>query len=197
MSDVLLFHHALGLTAGVESFAEELRRAGHGVVTPDLFDRQTFGSVAEGVAHADRLGMETIVARGVDAAARMEGAFVVAGVSLGVLPAQKLAQTDPAVRGALLYLSAVPVSVFGDDWPSGVPAQLHLVEDDDWAAEDREAAEEVAAASGGELFVYPGRGHLVIERGSDDHDAAAAALILQRTLAFLDRCERDSGGGSR
>jgi dienelactone hydrolase len=197
VADVLLFHHALGRTAAIDGFADELRRHGHTVVTPDLFEGATFPSVSDGVAHAEHVGFDTITARGVASADLMPGRFVVAGFSLGVLPAQLLAQTDDAVRGALLYFAAVPVTAFAERWPSGVPAELHLVEDDDWAAQDRTAAVEVAAASGGELYLYPGRGHLVTEVGSPDHDPAAATLILERSLAFLDRIARGEGGERR
>lgn len=38
MAEVVLFHHAQGLTPGVVAFADELRRAGHTVHTPDLLD---------------------------------------------------------------------------------------------------------------------------------------------------------------
>ena len=54
MAEVLLFHHAQGQTAGFHAFADELRRAGHTVHTPDLFDGRTFGSIDEGVAYAGR-----------------------------------------------------------------------------------------------------------------------------------------------
>jgi dienelactone hydrolase len=39
MVEVLLFHHAQGLTPGVTAFADELRTAGHVVHTPDLTKR--------------------------------------------------------------------------------------------------------------------------------------------------------------
>ena len=38
MAEVLLFHHALGRTAGVTGFADRFREAGHVVHLPDLFD---------------------------------------------------------------------------------------------------------------------------------------------------------------
>jgi dienelactone hydrolase len=37
VAEVVLFHHALGLTAGVSAFADDVRRAGHVVHTPDLY----------------------------------------------------------------------------------------------------------------------------------------------------------------
>ena len=65
MADVVLFHHALGLTPGIVAFADELRRAGHTVHTPDLFQGRTFGSIDEGMAYANEIGFpDDIIARG-------------------------------------------------------------------------------------------------------------------------------------
>lgn len=38
MAHVILFHSALGLRPGVHSFAEQLRKAGHTVTTPDFYN---------------------------------------------------------------------------------------------------------------------------------------------------------------
>lgn len=186
MAEVLLFHHALGLTPGVRSFAERLRSAGHEVATPDLFEGARFASVPEGVAHAEEIGFDAIVERGMATARGHSGRLVAAGFSLGALPAQALAQTNTDVVGAVLYHSAVPPTAFGDRWPAGVALQVHLTEDDPWAAEDREAAPGLVAEAGGKLYLYPGSGHLVAEPSSDDHTPDVAELILRRTLAFLD-----------
>ncbi|HSL60047.1 MAG TPA: dienelactone hydrolase family protein [Acidimicrobiales bacterium] len=186
MTDVLLFHHALGLTPGVRAFADELRGAGHTVVTPDLFEGATFESIAEGVDHAEQIGFETIIERGAAAADGLGDRLVVAGFSLGALPAQKLAQTRPGVVGAILYHSAVPVSVFGSGWPPGVALQVHMTEHDPWAEEDLEAAGDLVTTADGQLFLYPGVGHLVADPSSTDHDPEVAALILRRTLELLD-----------
>jgi dienelactone hydrolase len=75
----------------------------------------------------------------------------------------------------------VPPSEFGS-WPGGVPAQVHLMEDDEVGAEDLEAARAFDAA---ELFLYPGATHLFTDRSLPDHDERAAALVLERVLAFL------------
>ena len=47
MAEVVLFHHALGLTPGIVAFADELRRAGHTVHTPDLFQGRTFDTIED------------------------------------------------------------------------------------------------------------------------------------------------------
>jgi dienelactone hydrolase len=188
MTAVLLLHHAHGVTDGVRAFADELRAAGHDVTVPDLFDGRTFGTVEEGVAHADALGFDTVIARGVAAAEDLPSELVYAGFSLGCMPAQRLAQRRPGARGALLYHSAVPLGEFGERWPAGVPLQMHVMVDDPF--EDLEVMEALAASARGELFTYEGDRHLFTDRSLDDHDVDAASLVLERTLDFLDRLER-------
>lgn len=95
MAELILYHHAQGLTPGVHNFAESLREAEHVVHTPDLYDSETFVDVSSGVAHAKEIGFDVIIQRGVAAAAELPNSLVYAGFSLGVLPAQKLAQTRP------------------------------------------------------------------------------------------------------
>ena len=185
MADVLLFHHAQGLTDGVQAFAGDLRDAGHRVTVPDLYDGRTFATLDEGVAHADELGVETIIARGAAAAEDLPQQLVYAGFSLGVLAAQSLAQQRAGALGALLYHSAVPLGHFGDRWPGGVPLQVHLAVEDPW--EDLAEVEAFTAAAGGQLWTYPGDRHLFTDCSLPDHDAQAAQLVLQRSLAFLTR----------
>jgi dienelactone hydrolase len=107
MAEVVLFHHAQGLTPGVVDFADELRRAGHAVHTPDLFEGRTFGSIEDGMGYAQEIGFpDEVIGRGARAVEGLPAELVYAGFSLGVLPAQKLAQTRPGARGALLFTPA-------------------------------------------------------------------------------------------
>lgn len=54
--------------------------------------------------------------------------------------------------------------------------------------EDRSAAEALVAESeDAELFIYPGSGHLFADSSLDDYDEHAAGLLMERTLAFLQR----------
>jgi dienelactone hydrolase len=103
MAEVLLFHHAQGQTAGFHAFADELRSAGHTVHTPDLFDGRTFTSIDEGLGYVQGVGFGEMIERGVQAAEELPNELVYGGFSLGVPPAQKLAQTRPGARGALLF----------------------------------------------------------------------------------------------
>ncbi len=189
MAEVLLFHHALGLTPGVVTFADELRRAGHTVHTPDLFEGRTFDTLQEGVAHAEKVGFGEILARGVRSADTRPAELVYAGFSLGVLPAQKLAQTRAGARGAVLCYSCVPVSEFGSGWPDGVPVQVHGMNADPiFVGEgDIDAARAlVDEAADAELFLYAGDQHYFADSSLPSYDPEAAALLTQRVLEFLD-----------
>jgi dienelactone hydrolase len=186
MAEVLLFHHAQGQTPGFLAFADDLREPGHVVHTPDLYDGNTFADLDTGVGYAKKVGFDTILERGRLAADDLPNELVYAGFSLGVMPAQLLAQTRPAAKGALLFSAALPASEFGDAWPKDVPLQIHMMEDDEWAEEDLPAARElVGATDGGELFLYPGDGHLFADRSLPDFDERAATLMKQRVFAFL------------
>jgi hypothetical protein len=65
------------------------------------------------------------------AAGELPSELVYAGFSLGVLPAQMLAQTRPGATGALLFEACVPVSEFGGTWPPEVPVQIHGMDADE------------------------------------------------------------------
>ena len=190
MSEVVLYHHVQGLTAGVRSFAEELRQAGHSVHTPDMFDGRTFDTIEEGLAFAREAGFDALAERGVAAAEGISPNVVYAGFSFGVMPAQQLAQTRPGARGALLIYSCLPVSEFGNVWPDGVPVQVHGKDADPFFVEDLEAAQAlVETTDRAELFLYPGEEHLFADSSLPAYDAAAAALLTERVLAFLDQIQ--------
>ena len=188
MAEVVLFHHAQGLTPGVAAFADELRHAGHIVHTPDLFEGRTFDSIEKGMSFVKELGFGEVMARGERAVEALPAELVFAGFSLGVVPAQKLAQTRPGARGALLFYSCIPVSEFGQTWPKGVPVQIHGMDADPYfvGEGDIDAARAlVDEAEDGELFLYPGDQHYFADSSLPSYDAEASALLLQRVLEFL------------
>jgi dienelactone hydrolase len=186
VTDVLLFHHALGQTEGVEAFADRLRSRDHNVEIPDLFDGRRFESIEAGVAYAQQIGFDIITDRGVSSAEGIDHPVVTVGFSLGVLPAQKLAQTNPLVAGAVLCHAAIPLGNFGPTWPQDVPLQIHLAQNDPWATEDLDAAHELVAQAGGSLFLYESSAHLVADSSHGDYDPAIAEQILERTLLLLE-----------
>lgn len=188
MADIVLFHHAQGLTAGVLAFADTLRAAEHTVHTPDLYDGHTFATLDEGLAYARSVGFGTLLEGGVRAADDLPSELVYAGFSLGVMPAQQLAQTRPGASGALFFHSCLPIAEFGGVWPTGVPVQIHSMDADPFFVDDGDidaARELVEQAEEAELFLYPGDQHLFADSSLPSYDAEAAALLTSRALAFL------------
>jgi dienelactone hydrolase len=188
VAEILLFHHAQGLTTGVTAFADQLRKAGHTVHTPDLFEGRTFGTLDQGMAFVKELGFGEVLKRGEQAVQGLPSDLVYAGFSLGVVAAQKLAQTRPGASGALLFYSCVPVTEFGPAWPKALPVQVHGMDADPiFVGEgDIDAARAlIAQAEQGELFLYPGDQHYFADSSLPSYDAEATALLLTRVLKFL------------
>jgi dienelactone hydrolase len=188
MAEVVLFHHAQGVTPGLVAFGDNLRAAGHTVHTPDLFDGRTFGSIEEGMAYAEQLGFpDEIFKRGSQAVDGLSNEVVYGGFSLGVLPAQMLAQTRPGARGALLFYSALPAGEFGG-WPKEVPVQVHGADADAFFIGEGDvdnARELVAQADDGELFLYPGDQHYFADSSLPSFDPVATELLTRRVVEFL------------
>jgi dienelactone hydrolase len=187
-ADVLLLHHAQGLTEGVRAFANTLREAGHSVHAPDLYEGKTFPTLDDGLAYARQIGVDQVTERGVRSADGLPADLIYIGFSLGVLAAQDLAQTRPGARGAVLLEACAPPSEFGTVWPAGVPVQIHGMSGDPFFAGEGDlvaAKELVEQAHDGELFVYPGDRHLFTDSSLPTYDAAAASLVSKRVLTFL------------
>ena len=194
MAVVVLYHHVQGLTDGVKAFADDLRAGGHTVHTPDLFDGALPSAIDDGRALVERIGEDLLDRRAGDALAGLPAGVVYAGFSLGAAFAQRLAQTRPGARGALLYESCLPIT--GEwsvgPWPAGVPVQIHGMDRDPFFAleGDLDAARELVTTVGAdlaELYVYPGDRHLFADRSLPSYQPEAAPLLLQRSLEFLGR----------
>ncbi len=194
MAEVVLFHHVQGLTDGVRAFADQLRAGGHTVHTPDLFDGERPPTIDDGVALTRGIGDEVLTERADRAVADLPAGLVFGGFSFGVMAAQRLAQTRPGARGALLYESCLPITgewAIGP-WPAGVPVQIHGMDKDPFFAleGDIDAARELVEIVGpelAELFVYPGDSHLFTDSSLSSYDPDATALVVERSRAFLDR----------
>ena len=194
MAEVVLFHHVQGLTDGMRAFAEQLSAGRHTVHTPDLFDGERPATVDDGIAYVQSVGDEVLGDRADRVVASLPEDLVYAGFSWGGATAQRFVQTRPGARGALLYEACIPITgawAFGP-WPDAVPVQIHGMDQDPFFAleGDIDAARELVETVGpelAELFVYPGDRHLFADSSLPSYDAAAAALVLQRSREFLDR----------
>jgi len=195
VTDIVLFHHAQGLTPGLQDVAELLERAGHTVHLPDAYDGHTFEDLDDGIAYAREVGFGVVQERSVRAVDQLPQELVYLGFSLGVMAAQQLAQTRPGARGAVLVSGCVPPSEFGTPWPSHVPVQIHSTADDPiFVGEgDIEAARAlVAEADDAELFLYPGDAHLFADPSLSTYDGHAAAELTGNLLTFLSRVSPDA-----
>ena len=190
MAEVVLFHHVQGRTEGVLAFADQLRSGGHTVHTPDLFDGARPASIEEGVALTRQIDADDRADRAV---ADLPPGLVYAGFSFGAAIAQRMAQTRPGARGALLYEACLPITgewAIGP-WPAGVPVQIHGMDKDPFFGleGDIDAARVLVESVGPELadlFVYPGDRHLFTDSSLPSYDAAAATLVAQRSRRLLD-----------
>ena len=191
MVEVLLFHHAQGLTPGIREFADTLRRDGHIVHMPDLFDGRIFSNLEDGLGHVEEIGFDNLKERGLRVADHLPFEIVYAGFSFGVVPAQQLAQTRANARGALFFHSCLPIRgewSFGP-WPESVPVQIHGMDSDAIFIGDGDidAAREIAEQSkDAHLFLYPGDQHLFADSSLSSYDAGATELLTGHVLEFLD-----------
>jgi dienelactone hydrolase len=194
MAEVVLFHHVQGLTDGVRAFAAALGEGGHAVHTPDLFDGERPASIDEGIALVGLIGDDELDKRTAAAVDGLPAGLVYGGFSFGGATAQALAQTTPGARGALLYESCVSLTAdwsFGP-WPDGLPVQIHGMDKDPFFADegDLDAARELVAIVGpqlAELFTYPGNKHLFTDSSLPSYDPEAAALVIRRSIEFLNK----------
>jgi dienelactone hydrolase len=197
MSEVVLFHSALGLRPGVTAAADRLREAGHTVHTPDYYDGEVFDNLDEGLRKRDALGSAEIVRRAREAVAGLPAGLVFAGFSLGNDPAELLAATTQGARGAVLMHGAVPVEGFSEfgveRWPAGVPVQVHYAAEDPWVEAEVEVAPlgDAVRQAGArfEAHTYPGSGHLFADPDLPEYDPTSSDLMWRRVLEFLARTD--------
>lgn len=192
MAQIILFHHALGLTDGVRDLAEKIASGGHQVHTPDLFDGAVFGTPQEGIAHVERLGgFDRIALEGMRVAAEFPSASVVAGVSMGVVPAHKAAQTVPAFRACIDISGFVPLTAFAPLWQPHTALQVHLASEDAWVKdEDLPLARSIAATDENPdapavLFEYESAEHLFMDSSTSGYDADLTDVVVRRIHELL------------
>jgi dienelactone hydrolase len=190
MAEVVLFHHAQGLTSGILAFADRLRDAGHIAFTPDLFEGQTFDTLEKGMEYVNEIGFMEVLNRGEIAVQNFPAGLVYIGCSLGVIPAQKLAQTRMGALGAILMYSCLPRTEFGSFWPKGVPVQVHAMDADPFFIDDGDidaAKELVKEVEEAELFLYQGNQHIFADNSLLSYDEKAAEELTARIIDFLNK----------
>lgn len=186
MTNIILFHSALGLTPSVRAFAQALRDDGHSVETPDLFEGAVFNSVAEGVEKRDEIGIPALSDRAMNSVLPDAKGVVFAGFSMGAASAQMLAATHSGAVGCVLMHAALPLQAFGlKDWPATVPVQFHSSQDDPWVDNNVVAALQDQVGSF-HPYWYDGAAHLFAERDGGEYVSKNAENLLSRVRGFLD-----------
>jgi len=183
MASIVLFHSALGLTAGVRRFAGALSGDGHTVLTPDLFDGQTFRTIEQGVQKRDALGIPELMRRAAAAVEMTPRDSIYAGFSMGAAAAQYLVLSRPGARALVLMHAVLPLAALGaTQWPL-VPVQIHASEADPWVGDIVVA--DFARATAATVFRYPGKAHLFAEQDHADYDEGSAGLLERRVREFV------------
>ena len=186
MVHLALFHSVLGLRPVELLAAERLRRAGHEVVTPDLFGGATAATLSQGSELVERAGWAAVVGRARQSLVGMPDETVLVAVSMGAGVVSALWPERTTAAGVLLLHAAADLPASARP---GLRVQLHAAEPDDFAPTERVAALYRAARERNvdlEVFRYPGVGHFYTDLELPDHDPAAAELTWRRVLEFLD-----------
>ncbi|MCM3631204.1 hypothetical protein M3194_28220 [Paenibacillus glycanilyticus] len=58
MAEILLLHHSLGLTKGINTFADKLREVGNTIHVPDLFEGHLFTTTEDGMTYVNEIGFK-------------------------------------------------------------------------------------------------------------------------------------------
>lgn len=188
MTSIAIFHSVLGVRPGVLDAAARLRAAGHEVFVVDQYDGRVFDDYEEAGGFVERIGYPELMSHAVAGVAALPDGFIALGFSNGGGMAEFVA-TQRRVAGVLMLSGTLPLAMLGaEEWPAGVPAQIHYCEDDplrnqEWL--DSVASAVRAAPAELEQFDYPGSGHVFTDASLPaEYDAAAAELLWERVLAF-------------
>lgn len=116
--------------------------------------------------------------------------LVYAGFSNGGACAELLAATRPGARGAILMHAPLPIRDLGwKTWPATVPVQVHFAEQDPLRNEaviDALATRVRASGASFQHHDYAASGHLFADPDMPAFNAAAADLMFQRVVEFLE-----------
>jgi dienelactone hydrolase len=191
MAEILLFHHALGLTDGLQAFAERLRADHHIVHCPDSYSGHTFDDLDEGLPFAQSIGHDALAEVANRAYRQHRDADVVMGFSLGTAQAQELAQFNRRIHACLLMGGALPSTSLGSDWRHTCTLQIHVADPDEWVR-PTEVEDLLYHAPHSRLYRYADKGHMFVDPSSKDYDADAADLFEERVDDWLERIDSNA-----
>lgn len=189
---ILVLHSWWGLTPFFRTLCDRLAALGYVALAPDLFDGETPADVeaaeaflarvdANSLAHLTTSGLQTL--RGLDVTP--DGPAAVVGCSMGASMGLWLsARATDHVAATVAFYGAQDI-----DFEGATSAYLgHYADTDDYISEDELVLLEADLAVLGlapDFHTYAGTRHWFFEDDRPEHDAEAAALAWERTVAFL------------
>jgi carboxymethylenebutenolidase len=189
---ILVLHAWWGLTDHVRAVCDQLAAAGYVALAPDLFagrlatevadaEQQLAAADANELAHLTRSSLQTLR----DLPATSSGPVGLLGWSMGASMSLWLAARVPeAIAATVVYYGGQEI-----DMAAAQSAFLgHYADDDPYVDPDGLVLLESELHLDGlevEFHRYPDTRHWFAEPDRPEHDAAAADLAWDRTLAFL------------
>lgn len=189
MANIVIFHSVLGLRKGIIEAAEMLREKGHNVLTPDLYEGETFDDMEKANRRFQEIGIPEMMSRTMTSINDFPNDAVYAGFSNGGASALLHAGTRPGAKGCLLFHAALPLNALGiEKWPSDVPVRVHYARKDPWKNQqfiDQLSNSVHQSGASYEYFEYPCTGHLFTDPYLPDYDKRSTELLWQRVIRFL------------
>lgn len=198
---IVLLQEIFGVNSNIRSIADDYAANGYDVVAPDLFWRQEPGVMLD---PADPRAREraTALMKGLDESLAIEDAIAASQhVRTLTMPQSKVGVVGYCLGGKLAYLLATreeidaAVSYYGVgihgalDQASTVkcPLLLHVAQQDSLCAPQAQQAIQEALGTNEHVTIvsHPGVGHAFARRGSESHDAEAAARADGASAIFL------------
>ena len=181
-----------GLNEQIKKTGERFAAEGFRVIVPDLYRgklttdadeaNHLMGSLDWGQAVQDVAGAQAWLKASGSAKTGVTG-FCMGG-AITILAAVHVDATD---AGACFY--GIPPAEAADPSTIGVPFIAHFASEDDWctpAAVDELEAKLQAGGVDATIYRYEGRQHAFFNEARPEvHDAQAAALSFERTIAFF------------
>jgi dienelactone hydrolase len=185
MVPIVLFHSVLGLRPVERSAAEQLRLAGHEVVTPDLYQGRTASTLDQGFELMNEVGWPVMTQRARRALEGLPADVVLAGISMGAGIVGALLPDRPHTAAVLLLhaLADIPATA-----RPGLPIHAHVADPDDFAPHAHIAAWLDTADRIGvdaRVFTYPQACHFYTDASLPDYNEHASSLTWQRIRNLL------------
>ncbi len=197
MSNIAIFHSALGVRQGIMDAAEILKAAGHEVFIVDQYNGRVFDDYAEASSFAESIGYEAYMKSALKAVANLPDGFICIGFSNGGGVSEYIA-LNRRVAGIVICSGVLPLEMLHGvfptagflekGWPQETPVQIHYAQNDPFrfkGAAEAFSAHITEQQGTVEFYEYSGAGHLFTDKSlADEYDEANTQELWKRVLQF-------------